>query len=67
LHNKKSDGTAVQSHGVGLNNIKKRLDNVYGNRCRFGVEETVDSYQVALAIEYSWELKVEGGELKVEV
>lgn len=53
ISNKKSDEAAIQSHGVGLNNIKKRLDNVYGNRCRFEVEETPDHYHVNLVIAYS--------------
>ena len=59
IRNKKAGEAAVQSHGVGLSNIKKRLDNVYGNRCRFGVEETEDSYHVILTIEHSQAAKAE--------
>jgi two-component system, LytTR family, sensor kinase len=66
IRNKKAEGAAVQSHGVGLANIRKRLDNVYGNRCRFGVEETADSYHVILAIEHSEASKVENGVVEIE-
>lgn len=67
IRNKKAEGAAMQSHGVGLANIRKRLDNVYGNRCRFEVEETADSYHVILAIEHSEASKVENGVVKIEV
>ncbi len=66
IRNKKAEGAAVQSHGVGLANIRKRLDNVYGNRCRFEVEETADSYHVILAIEHSEASKVGNGAVKIE-
>jgi two-component system, LytTR family, sensor kinase len=66
IRNKKAESAVVQSHGVGLANIRKRLDNVYGNRCRFGVEETADSYHVILAIEHSEASKVENGVVEIE-
>lgn len=66
IRNKKAASAAVESHGVGLANIKKRLDNVYGNRCHFSVEETADSYHVILDIEHSETLKGEKVAVEIE-
>jgi len=53
IQNKKSTDPPEHSHGIGLDNIKKRLNNVYGNRYSFSIEESVDYYHVTLTIEHS--------------
>jgi two-component system, LytTR family, sensor kinase len=52
IRNSISNKPKEHSHGIGLENIKKRLQHVYGNRYRFGVETKEDQYHVILAIEY---------------
>jgi hypothetical protein len=68
IRNKISNKPKENSHGIGLDNIKKRLHHVYGDRYRFGVENKDDSYHVVLAIEHSREPQVPGAAsaLKVE-
>lgn len=59
IRNKKTVAIKEYSHGIGLDNIKKRLANVYGNRYQLSIEETESIYEVALAIAYPPENIVE--------
>jgi sensor histidine kinase YesM len=52
IRNKKSEGTKAQGHGIGLGNVKKRLQAAYGSRYDFGIEEKEGRYHVAMAIEH---------------
>lgn len=52
IRNKKSNRPRGQSHGIGLDNIKSRLQNVYGSRCHFAIEQAADEFHVVLAIEH---------------
>lgn len=52
IRNRISNKPKENSHGIGLENIKKRLQHVYGNRYRFGLETKEDQYHVILAIEH---------------
>lgn len=53
IRNKKSEGPKALGHGIGLDNIKKRLQAVYGNRHDFGIEEKDGRYHVAMAVEHA--------------
>jgi hypothetical protein len=53
IRNKKSEGLKAQSHGLGLDNIKKRLQAVYGRRHDFDIEEKEGYYHVAMAVEHT--------------
>jgi sensor histidine kinase YesM len=44
---------AEHNHGIGLDNIKKRLHHVYGNRCRLEVNIEEERYEVAVEILYN--------------
>jgi sensor histidine kinase YesM len=46
---KKSD---TPSHGVGLKNVRKRLELVYGERFDLNIQEREDHYRVILQIEF---------------
>jgi two-component system, LytTR family, sensor kinase len=48
--NKKKTGPKELSTGIGLDNIKKRLDLAYGNNYRFDVKEDADFYTTELTI-----------------
>jgi two-component system LytT family sensor kinase len=48
--NKKKAGPKEISTGVGLDNIKKRLELAYGNRYSFNVKEDADFYTTELTI-----------------
>lgn len=54
ISNKKAAARAIDdSHGIGLRNIEKRLQAVYGNNYQFGIEDKTDSYQVMLVINHA--------------
>jgi len=53
IQNKKSTDPPEHSHGIGLDNIKKRLNNVYGKHYNFVIEETAKHYHVTLTIEHN--------------
>lgn len=54
IGNKKAATPAIDdSHGIGLRNIEKRLQAVYGNNYQFGIEDKTDSYQVMLVINHT--------------
>lgn len=48
--NKKKNGPKELSTGIGLDNIKKRLDLAYGNNYRFNVKDEADFYTTELTI-----------------
>lgn len=48
--NKKKIGPKELSTGIGLDNIKKRLDLAYRNNYRFNVKDEVDFYTIELTI-----------------
>lgn len=48
--NKKKSGAKEWSTGIGLDNIKKRLDLAYGKNYRFNVKEDADFYTTELFI-----------------
>lgn len=49
-HNSKHTCTTDQHHGIGINNIKKRLHLLYGNNYTFTITEDAVSYHVLLII-----------------
>jgi Histidine kinase/GHKL domain len=54
ISNKKAAAPAIEdSHGIGLRNIEKRLQAVYGNNYQFGIEDKTYSYQVMLVINHA--------------
>jgi len=61
IRNKIGNQPRDQSLGIGMENIKKRLQAVYGDRHQFGIEEKDGHYHVVLAIEHS-----NNGELNVK-
>jgi two-component system, LytTR family, sensor kinase len=61
IRNKKSGKARGQSHGIGMDNLKSRLQAVYGDKHQFGIEEKGDEYHVVLAITI-----VDSGELIVD-
>jgi two-component system, LytTR family, sensor kinase len=48
--NKKRTGAKQPSTGIGLDNIKKRLDLAYGDKYKFDVKDETDFYTTALTI-----------------
>lgn len=52
--NKKRDGDVqLQSHGVGLHNLRRRLDLVYGDRARFESTDSGDMYRIDLYVDFA--------------
>ena len=49
--NKKKTGPKQLSTGIGLENIKKRLELAYGDKYRYNVKEDFDFYSTELIIE----------------
>lgn len=49
-HNKKNTGPKELSTGIGLDNIKKRLDLVYGNNYQLRVQDEAEFYSTELII-----------------
>lgn len=49
-HNSKHTCTAHEHHGIGIENIKKRLHLLYGNNYTFTLTEDASSYHVLLII-----------------
>ena len=49
-HNSKADHSNVEKGGVGLANVRKRLDLIYGERYRLGIKDKLDAYHVELSI-----------------
>lgn len=50
ISNKKKKGTKELSTGIGLNNVKKRLQLMYADKYTFSVKENEDFYTVELTI-----------------
>jgi len=49
-HNKKKTGPRERSTGIGLDNIKKRLDLAYGNQYNLNIEDDTEFYTTQLTI-----------------
>ena len=49
-HNSKADHSNEEKGGVGLANVRKRLDLIYGERYRLGIKDKLDAYHVELSI-----------------
>ena len=49
-HNSKADHSNVEKGGVGLANVRKRLDLIYGERYRLCIKDKLDAYHVELSI-----------------
>ncbi len=49
-HNSKADRPNEEKGGVGLANVRKRLDLIYGERYRLSIKDKVDAYHVELSI-----------------
>ena len=47
-HNSKADHSNVEKGGVGLANVRKRLDLIYGERYRLSIKDKSDAYHVEL-------------------
>jgi two-component system, LytTR family, sensor kinase len=52
ISNRKGPANGDPSHGIGLDNIKKRLKSMYGQHHRFGIEETDTHFKALLVIDY---------------
>lgn len=52
IRNKIADRPRDQSFGIGMENIKKRLNAVYGDRHQFGIDDKDGIYHVVLAVEH---------------
>lgn len=50
-HNKKKTGAKELSTGIGLGNIKKRLNLMYGNKCHFLIKDEAEFYTTELTID----------------
>jgi two-component system, LytTR family, sensor kinase len=53
IRNKKSTDPPEHGHGIGLDNIRKRLDNIYGDNYRLGINDSVDWFEAVLTIKYN--------------
>jgi sensor histidine kinase YesM len=53
VHNKVGPPSIDPSHGIGLNNIRKRLSYIYGDRYRLHVAEANGHYEALLEIEHA--------------
>lgn len=53
IRNKKADATNVHSHGIGLENVRNRLHNVYGSHYQLGIDKTETVYSVVLTIKHA--------------
>ena len=49
-HNSKADHSNEEKGGVGLANVRKRLDLIYGERYRLCIKDKLDAYHVELSI-----------------
>ena len=49
-HNSKADHPNEEKGGVGLANVRKRLDLIYGERYRLCIKDKLDAYHVELSI-----------------
>lgn len=49
-HNKKKDGPIEKSTGIGIDNTKRRLDVIYGDRYDLEIEDLPDFYTATLII-----------------
>ena len=49
-HNSKTDHSNEEKGGVGLANVRKRLDLIYGERYRLCIKDKLDAYHVELSI-----------------
>lgn len=49
-HNKKKEGPIEKSTGIGINNTKRRLDVIYGDRYSLKVENLLEFYTATLII-----------------
>ena len=49
-HNSKADHPNEEKGGVGLANVRKRLDLIYGERYRLSIKDKSDAYHVELSI-----------------
>jgi LytS/YehU family sensor histidine kinase len=47
---KASAATRNENGGIGLKNVKRRLDLIYGDRYQLLIEDTVDRYSITLEI-----------------
>ena len=59
-HNSKADHPNEEKGGVGLANVRKRLDLIYGERYRLSIKDKLDAYHVELSIPLGSSLEVRG-------
>lgn len=53
VKNRKRDGPKEISHGIGLDNLRKRLSQAYGNEFNLEIKNEEHSYEASLEIKYS--------------
>ena len=56
-HNSKADHPNEEKGGVGLANVRKRLDLIYGERYRLSIKDKSDAYHVELALPLDSEVR----------
>ena len=59
-HNSKADHPNEEKGGVGLANVRKRLDLIYGERYRLRIKDKSDAYHVELYLPLDSSLEVRG-------
>ena len=56
-HNSKADHPNEEKGGVGLANVRKRLDLIYGERYRLSIKDKSDAYHVELYLPLDFEVR----------